>query len=164
MSGVYAQLHPREPGEEPARLELTPISARALGGGAKDVKTFVAILVSVVGLTLLIGCANLANLLLARSTARRREIGVRLAIGATRGRILRQMLAESVLLASLGGLAGIGVASLAMRLLSTYQLPGGIAISNMRLEINGLVLALTFGLSLPPDCCSGRFRPGARHA
>ncbi len=148
MSGVYAQLHPREPGEEPARLELTPISARALGGSAKDVKTFVAILVSVVGLTLLIGCANLANLLLARSTARRREIGVRLAIGATRGRILRQLLAESVLLASLGGLAGIGVASLALRLLSTYQLPGGIAISNMRLEINGLVLALTFGLSL----------------
>ena len=45
MSGVYAQLHPREPGEEPARLELTPISARALGGSAQDVRTFVAILV-----------------------------------------------------------------------------------------------------------------------
>ena len=148
MTGVYAQFHPLAPGTKREAVQLEPLPARALGRAAKDVKRFIAVLLGVVGLTLLIGCANLASLLLARSAARRVEIGVRLALGATRSRIVRLMLTESVLLSVAGGAAGIAVAALTLRLLTTYELPGGMAIENLRLDLDGVALAVTLGLSL----------------
>ncbi len=94
------------------------------GNGAsnlrEDYSTPLWVLLGIAGLVLLIACANLANLMLARASAREREIAVRLAVGASRSRITRQLLIESLLLASVGAVLGFTVAQWASRFLVTF--------------------------------------------
>jgi len=108
-------------------------------------------LMGITGLVLLIACANVANLLLARGTARVKEMAIRIAIGAGRGALVRQLLTESMLLAMLGGLAGLGVGLAGVRFFQTIKLPLDYPVDfgirmDTRLLVFSLVLSLVTGI------------------
>src|SRR5262245_61814342 len=115
-----------------------------LGG---PVAGFIAGLMAAVGLVLLTGCANVANLLLVRGAARAREIGVRLALGADRGRLVRQLLTESVMLGALGGVVGLIVAVWLMHVLETFKPPVPVPLA-IDLRLAPSILAFTAVLSV----------------
>jgi len=111
-----------------------------------DSRTPLLVLLGAVGFVLLIACANVANLFLARATARERELAIRAALGAARGTLLRQLLTESLLLAVLGAGAGLLMAWWGVDLLAHLQSAGVPRLEEVRIDLR--VLGFTLGLSL----------------
>jgi predicted permease len=129
-----------------AHIVLTPM-ANGLSSIRREFSPPLQILMAVVALVLLIACANIANLLLARSTARAREFAVRQALGARRSRLIRQLLTESLILALAGGLLGIGFAAIASRLL-LRMVSGGPETLPLNVGLDLRLLGFTFSVTV----------------
>ena len=130
------------------RIELQP-GARGSSALHGRLGQPLKLLMVLVGLVLLIACANVANLLLARGEARQKEFAMRLAMGAGHWRLIRQLLTETLLLAMLGGIAGVALAQWAdVLLLRMVSAQAGNAAIQLNLQLDARILAFTLGLTL----------------
>ncbi len=154
-SGAMQQLNLRLAEQRPQHFPKAPFRSSFLNYlditvASGEMTNSLHMLLAAVGFLLLIACANVANLQLARTASRTREIAMRLSIGAGRARIVRQLLTESVLLSVLGGVAGvlfaIGLTKAMVALMPEFYIPG-----EARIELNGWVLAFSFVVSV----CTG---------
>jgi macrolide transport system ATP-binding/permease protein len=156
MQSVAAQLQRSDP-ETNADRSFKALAA-AQAGAHPRIREMLSLLglllTAVVGIVLVLACLNLANLLLARAWGRQREVGIRLSVGATRRRLIRQLLAESVFLSLLGGAVGLLLAVWATGLIRHFRPPAPIPIA-LDVGIDAPALGFTLLLSLLTGCLFG---------
>jgi len=137
FNGIMVELASQHEDDKGWTIYMVPLFREIVG----SVHKMLLVLLGAVGLVLLIACVNAANLLLARAAARQKEIAVRAALGAWRGRLLRQMLTESLLISLLGGALGVVLAIVGVRALVSF-LPAGFPRTEA-IHVNAFVLSFT---------------------
>ena len=169
ITGRLAQEYP-DSNEGLTAAMIEPLHAQMVG----DIRAGMLTVFAAVGFVLLIGCANIANLVLARAESRSKEIAVRVALGAGRARLLRQLLTESVLLASIGGVVGMLVGVVGIRylvamappsipMLSTVQVDGVALVFTALLSVaTGLLFGMAPALRMAGSDLQGFLKQGAR--
>lgn len=157
LSGIARSLAESHP-ETNKGVGIRIISGIGLGPGpGTEAANFTRLLAAVAGLVLLIACANVANLLLARGQERRKEIGMRLALGAARFRIIRQLLTESVLLGIIGGAAGAALAFWIGQPIRTFVSSSGIDFSTLDVRPDARIFGVTLLVSILTGVVFGIF-------
>ncbi len=159
LQAIMAQLAEEYPVDNQGRsVAMLPLlEARVNPDGRGVVQTTSRLMLGVVGIVLLIACVNLANLQLARGSRRRRELAVRLAIGADRRRIVRQLLTESVLISITGGALGLLLATWLLRLLASSSNVLPIPLDESVIGLDGRILTFTFAISVVTGLLFGLF-------
>jgi predicted permease len=146
LAAIVRATMPVRPGEDIPQVVLRD-GSRGLFEQEKEYAKPMTVLMSLVGLVLLLACTNIANLMLARGADRKREMSVRLALGARRMRIVRQMLAESLLLAALGGVGGLLAGYFGGSAIPSL-LENGWERSSLQIHFNWMVFAFTAGITI----------------
>jgi len=143
MDAIGRRLEAQYPNENrDVGIRVTPLHEEVVG----EIRPVLLLLFAAVGFLVLIGCANVANLLLARAASRVREISIRAAMGASRSRLVRQLLTESVLLALIGGALGTVLSAWAIPLLLTMAPPE--LVNSREIGLNSEVLVFALGMSI----------------